>query len=68
MRGYTKILLGIAALTVVAAVVYKGREKKKCGNMLTEISDHGYETAHDVLYPHIRGGNSNLHYGPVLPR
>jgi len=67
MRGTIKILLGVTALAVVAAVVYKGRKKKQCGNILTDISDHGYETAHDVLYPNVRGGHSDLHYGPVLP-
>lgn len=66
MRSSAKIIFVIAAVSVAAAVVYKLR-KERCSNILTEISDQGYETAHDILFPRSRGGSSKLHYGPVLP-
>ena len=67
MRFSTIVYLGLAAFAVAVAVQYNNNQRKKrCGNILTEISDQGYETAHDILYPRSQGG-SKLHYGPVIP-
>ena len=66
MRFSTIVYLGLATLAVAVALQYRDQRKKKCGNILTEISDQGYETAHDILYPRSQGG-SRLHYGPVIP-
>ena len=35
--------------------------------MLNKVSEEGYETAHDILYPKYSKRGKNLRYGPVLP-
>jgi hypothetical protein len=35
--------------------------------MLTKISDEGYETAQDILFPNKYHPGGQLQYGPVLP-
>ena len=66
MKASNIIGLGIAllAVTVIAGYV------KKCANtkhMLNQISDEGYETAHDILFPANRFKSKKLQYGPVIP-
>jgi len=67
MRSFAKIALVLAAFTTVAVVVAYRARKETCTDMLSEVSEEGYETAHDILFPRNRGGGSRLHYGPVLP-
>jgi len=67
MRSFAKFALILTALTTVAAVVAYRSRREKCTDMLSEVSDQGYETAHDILFPRNRRGGSKLHYGPVLP-
>ena len=58
--------LGIAILAITVAAVYV----KKCADtkrMLNQISDEGYETAHDILFPGKNMESKNLQYGPVIP-
>ena len=35
--------------------------------MLNKVSDEGYETAHDILFPKYSRRGRHLRYGPVLP-
>ena len=67
MKPSLKIVVAVAAVSVVAiALAYTARNGRQ-GQILSEVSDHGYETAFDILFPRSRQGGSNLHYGPVLP-
>lgn len=65
MKKSTKILIGVAALAAVgAAALIISQQKKR--RRSEHVSDEGYETAHDVLYPH-KNVSPKLKYGPVLP-
>ncbi len=55
----------LAAVGTAAAVVYltkRAGAKRRLG----QVSEEGYETAQDILFPGqmVRG---KLHYGPVIP-
>lgn len=67
MKKQKRIVIGAAVLTSVAAalitVVALAKEKKRVAVM---VSEEGYETARDILYPGKRG-YGKLHYGPVIP-
>ena len=66
MKKSTKTMIGIAALTAIGIASYIiSRQKKQ--NRLSHVADEGYETAHDVLYPHKTQKSGRLQYGPVLP-
>lgn len=67
MKTRNKILLATAALAVTGLLVYAAKRHKKTKRMLHKISEEGYETASDVLYPGKERRNSGLQYGPVLP-
>jgi hypothetical protein len=66
MKKSTKTILYVAAATaaVVATfiVVQRSRNRKK----LRKVSNEGYETAIDMLYPE-NAHSRKLKYGPVLP-
>ena len=66
-----KILAGIGLATVVGLIIYVVRRSKdsrsKTKRMLEDIAEHGYETAHDVLFPEKKKGSRKVQYGPVLP-
>lgn len=71
MKATKKILAGIGIATLVGLVIYMVRRRAE-NNRLTEdmneeISEHGYETAHDILFPRKNKGDRKTHYGPVLP-
>ncbi len=66
MKTSAKIVIGISAAAIVGLMLYSYRRKKTC-NMLNEVSNEGYETAADVLFPNNGKRGSRLHYGPVLP-
>ena len=66
MKTSNKILLGVAAVALAGLVVYAAN-RKKTHQMLEQIADEGYETAHDVLFPDNEKRNKKLQYGPVLP-
>ncbi len=67
MKTRNKIIFATAALAVVGLLVYTTRRHKKTKHMLSEISDEGYETASDVLYPSKERRTSKVKYGPILP-
>lgn len=67
MKTRNKILLATAAIAVTGLLVYAASRHKKNKKMLSEISDEGYETAPDVMFPGKDKRSSNLKYGPVIP-
>ena len=66
MKKNERIILGVAALAATAFLIYTVR-RKNARKRLTVVSDEGYETAHDVLFPNKKTRIENLRYGPVLP-
>jgi len=56
--------LTVLAVAGVAVYVAKKMERK---NMLNQIADEGYETAHDILFPGKSFESDKLQYGPVIP-
>lgn len=65
MTKNQKILAGVGALVLTGIIIFSVR-RKQSKKRQQQISDEGYETAHDVLYPTKRKGYKT-HYGPVLP-
>jgi hypothetical protein len=64
MKKALKILIVLSILTGVGIfVVRKVNNRRK----LKLVSDKGYETAADVLFPGKDIKGKKLHYGPVLP-
>ncbi len=61
------LLLAAAAGAVVAGILVYIVRKVQNYQMLKEVADEGYETAHEVLFPHKKQMGQKLHYGPVLP-
>ncbi len=66
MKITTKILLTMSAVTASVTLVYLIR-RLNTRRRLTIISNEGYETAHDILYPTKYNRARKLHYGPVIP-
>ncbi|MFT4016134.1 hypothetical protein [Terrimonas sp.] len=60
------LLIAAAVGAATGILVYLTRRIKE-HRMLTKVSDEGYETAHEVLYPQKKQMSGKLHYGPVLP-
>ena len=68
MKQSAKLAVGIVAATTAALIVFNIiRRKRRRQGRLRKISEEGYETAHDVLYPDNENQYRNLKYGPVLP-
>jgi hypothetical protein len=67
MKTKNKILLGMAVVAVTGLVVYAYTHRKKSKHMASKVSDEGYETAHDILFPGKEKKDSKLRYGPILP-
>lgn len=66
MKISTKISLGIAAIALTGTIIYVTRSYNTRKRLL-HISNEGYETAHDILYPTRYNRGRKLQYGPVLP-
>ena len=66
MKTSTKITLGMAALALTGTLIYVTRSYNTRKRLL-HISNEGYETAHDILYPTQYNRGRKLQYGPVLP-
>lgn len=58
--------IGLALVAVAGVAVYITKKKKR-KNMLNQISEEGYETAHDILFPGKSFDSGKLQYGPVIP-
>ncbi|MBN8860792.1 MAG: hypothetical protein J0H29_20535 [Sphingobacteriales bacterium] len=63
----TNDLLMVAAAGAVAGVLIYLARRLQNHQMLKEIAEEGYETAHEVLFPDKKQIGQKLHYGPVLP-
>ena len=66
MKTTDKILVAVAAGFLAGLAVYMVRRSEE-KRMLDKVAAEGYETAHDVLFPHKSQIGKKLHYGPVLP-
>jgi len=66
MKTSNKIAIGLTAVVLAGLIVVLAK-RRVTNKMLSNVSDHGYETAHDVLYPEGKKKFRKLHYGPVLP-
>ncbi len=66
MNKTSKITLGLAAMGTIALIIYLSRRINN-NKMLVQISDEGYETAHDILFPDRTRGDNKMCYGPVIP-
>ena len=66
MKTGTKIMIGMLAVAATGTIIYLTRHYNT-HIRLTNISDEGYETAHDILYPKKYNRGKKLQYGPVLP-
>ena len=65
MTRNQRILIGAGALALTGLLIFAVR-RANSKKITREVSDEGYETAHDVLYPK-RRKVYKTHYGPVLP-
>ncbi len=71
MKLKNKIALGISVAAVAGIVLYFVRRSNTDINrkqMLTQVADEGYETAHDILFPDQEVKSTKVHYGPVIPK
>lgn len=66
MKKSEKIIVVAAAATLVGLALF-AVDKLRLRRFLNSISDEGYETAYDILYPEKKKGGSRLRFGPVLP-
>ena len=68
MKNSTKIFLGIGILTLSVVAWALAREFDSDYYDAERISEEGYETAHDILYPSREyERDKDLHFGPVIP-
>ena len=70
MKLSTKIIIGITATVALASatsIYLQNAKRKRNKRMLHVLSNEGYETAGDILFPKREGPDKGLHYGPVLP-
>ncbi len=66
MKAANKIIIGLAAVALAGLVIYASN-RNKTRQMLSQIADEGYETAHDILFPEVEKRGNKLQYGPVIP-
>lgn len=66
MKKNKGFLLALSAMAATAFIIFRKR-KKEANHILKQVSDEGYETAHDILFPQHFIKRKNLHYGPILP-
>jgi len=62
-----KVIITLTAATVAGLAIYALRRRMKNKAMRERVSNEGYETAHDILYPRHDIFYRKLQYGPVLP-
>ena len=67
MKLSQKIALGITIFAAAGIVLYIAKRRSNTKLMLNKISDEGYETANDVLFPGKNIQGKHLRYGPVIP-
>ena len=67
MKNGVKITIALAALGAAAILLCAAR-RASTRRMVAEVSNEGYETAQDILYPGESIKGKKLHYGPVIPK
>jgi len=65
MKRSAKLALGIATAAAAGYLVYRLIHRFRSGRRLREVSEEGYETAHDVLFPR-KKSRGKQKYGPVF--
>jgi hypothetical protein len=66
MKKSTKTLLYVAVTAIATMTTFVLVQRSINRKKLSKISNEGYETAIDVLYPD-NAYSAKLKYGPVLP-
>ena len=67
MKKNTALLLAGATVLLTGYLLYSSRRYKAQHKRARKVSDEGYETAHDILFPG-KKKSEKLQYGPVIPR
>ena len=66
MKISTKIIFLLSSVALGGVLVYAARAYQDY-RRTQAISEEGYETANDILFPNDNLRGDKLHYGPVLP-
>ena len=66
MKNSFKVTLALAVIGTAAIVIYATRSINS-KRRLVQVSNEGYETAPDILFPGKSHSEPRLHYGPVIP-
>ncbi len=66
MKKTNKLLIGVGIAALAGFIIYAMR-RNQSNSRLARISDEGYETAHDILFPPKKHKKRRVHYGPVIP-
>ena len=66
MKNSLKIALAFATIGTAVLMLYAVR-RITTRQMMVTVSDEGYETAQDILFPGKKITETKLHYGPVVP-
>ena len=62
-----EIIIGTAAAAALTSLIIYSYSKCNTHKRLKTVSNEGYETAHDILYPNKKRKKNKLKFGPVLP-
>jgi hypothetical protein len=62
-KRFTMLFAVMAGVAIGLLVVRRINTRQ----MLVQVSEEGYETAHDILYPRHNKRGKKVKYGPVLP-
>ena len=68
MKFSQKLVLSLSLMALAGIVGYIAIKNSKTRRVLGVISDEGYETAEDILFPGRTAKSKDVHYGPVIPR
>ena len=66
MKNSFKITVALATIGAAAITLYVIR-RINSRQMMIKVSNEGYETAQDILFPGKKIAETKLHYGPVVP-
>ncbi len=66
MKKKEAVLIGLSTI-VLTALAIKLAKKLSQSKRLKTVSEEGYETAFDILYPNREHKRNKLQFGPVLP-
>ena len=63
------VAIGLAAATATGVIYELGRRNRLMKRLL-KVSNEGYETAPDIIFPDKKHGeqHKNLKYGPYIPK